>query len=372
MTMPTKIEDIRWGSYNTFEGPWYPGVLKYELPKNPTLEHQVISVITATEGGALDAINRYDSCIDTQGVIQWCNRSPLYFVDQMYTLLDDAALAHVQSVAATREYRFDKASGHFQGRHGVPVSTVDQQASMYFAGASGSKGGWSDEQKYAAKLWVAAAADVWQSPAAREAQIQFTAKRVAMFFLVGALSKDLTREAREVSSPESLAFYAAYLSFAANNPRKASEALQAAVNEMGDKVERFTFPWLLSVLKHLVFDPGISIYPGRYNKIRPVIERLFGVDLPDMAEDIAKFNRTFPDQFLDIGDVQRALIRLGYDLGPKGADGVFGKKSTWALREFELSSGAAQSEADGILDWKTLSLLEQAMKKLGVDGVINA
>jgi peptidoglycan hydrolase-like protein with peptidoglycan-binding domain len=70
--------------------------------------------------------------------------------------------------------------------------------------------------------------------------------------------------------------------------------------------------------------------------------------------------------------VQRALIRLGYDLGPKGADGVFGKKSTWALREFELSSGATQSESDGILDWKTLSLLEQSMKKLGVDGVINA
>jgi hypothetical protein len=361
--MVTKASDIRWGTYNKYEGPWYPGVVKYVPPKNPSLEHQVISVITATEGGALDAINRYDSCIDTQGVIQWCNRASMFFVDSMYSLLDDRSLIPVQAIAGTRGYSFDRTIGHFRGKDG-PVDNSSKQASMYFLGASGLKGTWKEDQKQFAKEWVAAAADVWKNPFAQEAQIMFTASRVSRYFITSPLASSILADAREKATPESLAFYCAYLSFAANNPKKAADSLKAAVDELAPKTKTFTIDWLVEVLRHLTFDPGIAIYPGRYNKIRPVLEMLYGVDLPDFAQELQTYRARFPARFSTEKDIQEYLIMLGYDLGPKGADGIFGPKSKRALRDFEVDHSLL--DADGIPDWRTLALLETALEKHGV------
>ncbi|BCH32647.1 hypothetical protein MesoLjLc_45770 [Mesorhizobium sp. L-8-10] len=40
-------------------------------------------------------------------------------------------------------------------------------------------------------------------------------------------------------------------------------------------------------------------------------------------------------------DVQRALIALGYDLGPTGADGIPGRRTTAAVRQFQADRGLA-------------------------------
>ena len=55
--------------------------------------------------------------------------------------------------------------------------------------------------------------------------------------------------------------------------------------------------------------------------------------------------------------VQRELLRLGYDLGPTGADGVCGALTTTALLSFQCSSGLT---ADGICGPKTWAALQTA------------
>ena len=42
---------------------------------------------------------------------------------------------------------------------------------------------------------------------------------------------------------------------------------------------------------------------------------------------------------MDVRDLQQRLIALGYDLGPAGADGVIGRKTTAAIRQFQSEQG---------------------------------
>ena len=67
-----KEEDIDWGDYKTFEGPFFKGTLRYSLPPIPNEDDRRLRVLTATEGGAYDAINMYDRCVVSVGLIQWC------------------------------------------------------------------------------------------------------------------------------------------------------------------------------------------------------------------------------------------------------------------------------------------------------------
>ena len=69
MTTPN---DIGWGKYSQYEGPYFKGTRKFQLPDNPSEEYKVLAVITKTEGGAYNAINAYDRCIISVGLLQWC------------------------------------------------------------------------------------------------------------------------------------------------------------------------------------------------------------------------------------------------------------------------------------------------------------
>lgn len=65
------LPKIGWGGYADWEGPWYRGSVPYALPtdREPTFIEKVGAVVTATEGGCLDAINMYDRCVLTVGFI---------------------------------------------------------------------------------------------------------------------------------------------------------------------------------------------------------------------------------------------------------------------------------------------------------------
>lgn len=79
-----------------------------------------------------------------------------------------------------------------------------------------------------------------------------------------------------------------------------------------------------------------------------------GGDVPVTHKTIKK-GSTGPDVVL----CQQDLIQLGYDLGPKGADGIFGTKTDAAVRAFQGSVGLP---ADGIVGKKTWSALDEAVK----------
>jgi hypothetical protein len=357
-------QKVRWGAYREYSGPWFRGVIPYKRPKNPMECHNIAAVVTATEGGHLDSINRYDRCIDTQGLTQFCNRYSQRSVDKMYALIDriDPDLIRpVTSIVAQRGYSFK--DGHFHHTMG-PLDSPAKQAQMYFLGCSGKRGEWTDEGKnYAMKL-VAAAAKVWENPLCQKVQLEYTLRNLQSF-VFGKDVQALMKEALAVNSDISMAFRAAHISFAVNNPKKAMEAMRNTMAQT--KALKWTKSWLLSALYHLTFDAGFAIYPHRYNAIRKPLERIYGIDLPDFADEIRDFGKQFPPQFMDPTEIQRALLILGYDLGPKGADGVFGAKSKDALRAFELDAGVPPQAVDGVLDPWTLEALEKSLEEKGLE-----
>jgi hypothetical protein len=97
---------------------------------------------------------------------------------------------------------------------------------------------------------------------------------------------------------------------------------------------------LVIVLKEMTFGPGIAIYPHRYDAIRPVLEREWGLDLPDFAEELREFEAQMPElsMFPTPAHIQQELINQGYDLGPAGADGDIGPKSRAAIKQFEIDN----------------------------------
>jgi hypothetical protein len=360
-----KPEDIKWGSYKEYEGPVYWGVQKHSVPDQPTQNEAVLGVITTTEGGAYDAYNGYDKCICTSGLIQWCDRAPWFLVTKLLGAVateDVALVASVVEFCSERGYTFGKtAQGQWRFWNEKTVETILQQRELYLGGSSGLKGQWTDAQRAHAKAWAAACSNVWQDPRARQVQLQWTAQRLQGFATPAA--RRILEQGHKVDSEVSRAFEAAYLSFAANNPAKASKALANAVDDIG---VRWTEEWLIDVLHHLTFDPGIAIYPHRYDKIRPVLERVYDVDLPDFSGHLSAWaeENHFGGR-LSVHELQRALIVLKYDIGPAGADGVFGERTRMGLRQFEQDVLIPPAFCDGYPDQYTVPRLEVALKKVG-------
>jgi hypothetical protein len=351
------VNDIKWGSYKQWEGPYYLGKCSYSLPQNPTHNDKTLAVITTTEGGRFDAINMYDSCVLSSGLIQWCEAH--YFVSNMlgivadkdYSLLSPLDLALKASQASFRKRKDGKWRFFFNDGRGE-VNTLAKQQSLFLA-CSGEKGLWNDASKQHALFWASCVASVWENKAAQLIQVEHTASRLNIFY---------TKASKEIlfgsSSPQDNngingALRSAYCSFAANLPAVASKNLCMAVSQT--KATPWSKVWAIDILRQLTFGPKIMIYPGRYDKIRPVLEKLYGVDLPDFAQDLAVWNTQMgisetSKHLLDIKEIQKELILRGYDLGPKGADGTYGPKTRQAVKNFQTACGLV---SDGIPGEKT-------------------
>lgn len=360
------LADVRWGKYMGYQGPWHPGRFKYVLPANPTEADRRIAVITATEGGTLDAINRYDKCIDTQGVIQWCNRAPQHSVDKLYALVARKLPAAVDQYNAALDsigYKFDVASGlHVRNRDAALVNTPALQCELYFDRPdNAAHSPWTEAQQHRAKQFVVWSLKFWESPEARAVQVEYTAARLESFFLY-KFSAELFHMVDD--SDIGRAFQAVLLSFAASNPLLTCRSSEAAYREAVGHLQPWSLEWLAHFCYYWVFHANIAIYPGRYAKLVPVIQQLYGVQLPVLAD----LSPSTSSEFASAEEVQAGLIQLGYDLGPAGVDGVFGKKSQRALRRLE-EEYAPQRHADGIPDVETVALLHRVLEARGVSAL---
>lgn len=355
----TTVAEIKWGRYKEYEGPYYLGRCKVVPPLNPTDEERVLMVVTATEGGAFDAVNCYDRMIISVGAIQW-GEAGQYSVSDMLgkvaeknlALLDPLQPALEQSKATFRlnakgRYRF------FLPGYTGEVDTLAEQQKLFLLRSNGSEGSWDEQSKAYAKIWAAAVSSVFQQEAAQKAQADFTTPKLRSYFV--------TRDAQSVlwGSDEALpnegwvgAARAAFISFAANLPAVAAAQLQKAPL-VG--LRKWSPEWVIALLRQLTFGPNITIYPHRYEKIRPVLEAQYGVDLPDFAKDLEAWRAR---QGIDLGakapsfttvlEIQTELLAEGFDLGPAGVDGRLGEKTKDAIRTF------------------------QRLKRLGADGVVGA
>lgn len=86
---------------------------------------------------------------------------------------------------------------------------------------------------------------------------------------------------------------------------------------------------------------------------------LSAVDYTDMAPDVIITGiKTLRrgDSGLSVKDLQEQLIALGYDVGSKGADGVYGSRTAAAVEEFQSKNGLT---ADGIAGKQTMAALRK-------------
>lgn len=363
---------IKWGRYKDYEGPFYCGNQPFVLPPNPSLEQCYLDVITATEGGSYNAINMYDRCGVSVGLIQWCEFGQFSVSALLHDCTDFADMTAADELLEKFNVSLVRVgSDGWRLSHdklGL-IDTISKQRRLFFLHASGAFGSWDDESKSHAKTWAAALATLFEDEQAKRVQTTYTTDRLSHFVLKAARSLWTSAPIPVLQTSWGVAAYAAYLSFAANNPTIASNMLRAYAENNGVKpAER---DWVIGLLKQLTFGPNFSIYPARYNAIRPRLEKHFGVDLPDFEAELRTWQREFyitpsdPDSYrLDTAKaLQIALLALGFDLGPAGADGVFGRKTREAVMAFQMQN---ELEADGIVGPRTRMALQRVLESRGL------
>lgn len=75
------------------------------------------------------------------------------------------------------------------------------------------------------------------------------------------------------------------------------------------------------------------------------------------------------DRGVDVKLCQEDLLKLGYDVGKTGADGIFGKNTEAAVKQFQkehTDKDGKPLKVDGIVGQKTWGALEDAVEKIGI------
>ena len=280
-------------------------------------------------------------------------------LDSVYEKCRDSGVVFKKN--AKGRYRF-----FFEDERGE-VDRNQEQQQLFLLRSNGKKGTWDEPSKQYAKEWAAAISTVWENPTAQRVQLDYTANRLGGFNLPYARSLFSSAPNTDIG----LAFKAAYSSFAANNPTWANRHLQQAIINMTVSTP-WSIDWLIGVLKELTFGPGVTIYPHRYSAIRPVVEEIYGVDLPDFSDELKKWEGDQGHRFFHtVTEVQDVLLQLGFDLGPSDADGKWGNKSTEALLTFEqLDYGEKNvvppEHVDGVLDQWSAKKMEEVTEMKGI------
>lgn len=368
------VSQIKWGKYLSWEGPWFPGTTKVTPSASPSMQEIFFLTLTATEGASWNAINMYDRCIVSVGAIQWCEASQYSVSDMLGMALreDPGQLQRWNEFVKAGGYAFrPKTLGstkfrYFSLESGDEVDTIDEQRRLFLLNSNGKQGTWDEASKEHAKQWAAMLATVFARLPAQLAQRAFTMSR-----LLGFVFQDVKDELFKpggiwpANDQWTFAAQAAYLSFAGNNPTWARKYYQDwrsrawHTDSTKDKA--------IGLIRNLTFGPEVSIYPERYNKIRPVLEKYLHVDLPDFHEELKEW-QNLPELEVDkeviklnsVLGIQKALLALGFDLGPRGADGIWGPKTEAAVEQFQSLRGLT---VDGIVGPRTRAAILRVLEE---------
>jgi len=292
------VKDIGWGSYGGYEGPYYAGnhLSRVFLPAKADTLDKYLQVVAVTEGSNYAAINMYDRMIISVGAIQWgeaiqCSVSNM-LGGVATTVGIDWLLSELRPALDMTGAVFKKNSSD-QWRFfvdGVEVKTLEQQKQL-FLGCSGRTGAWTPEAKERAKTWAACIASIFSDQRAQIVQREFTKKRILSFATEYAYEQ-LFAEQR--NDDWAVAVRAIYISFAANIPATAHTQLKQHVD--GSAYTKWSQDWCISLIKKLTFGPGIGIYPKRYDKLAPIVMKLWNVTIPATADELQTWEVTPIDQ----------------------------------------------------------------------------
>lgn len=307
------------------EGPMFRGSVPFVCPVDAPPLHKLVGVTTSTEGGCFDSANGYDGEAISLGLIQITPRAGLgVFLERVFSQLSEVEMSDLRA---------------WEARYGVDVleeikkGPTNLARSLY--GCSGRKGSWTGACWAQAEGLFKAICPILALPEAQEIQLDYVASKI-LSWVMPATAKLLFQELHETGWLGAL--QGAVVSFSANNPAIADHWFRKHVEESG--APRAEEGYVLAAIDKMTYSPGIQIYPHRKKAILPALERLYGVKIPRDGASV----------LMSPVEAQRILIRLGYDLGPAGADGVFGKKSSFALREYQRMRGL---DPEAGLDAKT-------------------
>ena len=336
----------------SYEGPYFIGSIPYALPSNPDFLDLCTSVVTATEGGHYDAINMYDSCILSVGIIQVCAR-----VGELASMLATCAsydlgtlktaLSQLPVPADFRQNAQGAWQFYFLDGRGF-VTTTQQMQAMFLCGSTGLKGQWTAAQMAQAKQVAATFANIWSSTGLQTGQNAFI-KAGLMNFVMPRAKNTLFSNPDQTSYAGALK--AAYISYSVNLPAVADQHLAVAAADpnwlAANDQQRFEM-----AMYRIVFGSGIAIWPERYQTIQPVLQKLFNVTLPTLQQLSTGVEPVDPtdEALTTVKGIQSFLITRGYDLGPTGADGIWGALTEAAVKKFQSDNSLA---VDGIVDAPT-------------------
>lgn len=368
--MSIATSQVGWARYRDWEGPMFLGTKagKYKLPANPDNLDKILAVTTAIESGNYMATQGYDRGVMSTGLIQFIEAGQYSVSAMLGAVMEELGHGGIGPVVNYYASLNMGISFHkdLRGRYrfhinGNVVDTEYELNTLFRLRSNGRVGTWDDRSREHGKGWVAAIASVWAAPEAQAIQNAYTTDRLFRFCLPYA------RDFINMTPPsaEGEAFKALYISFAVNNPSIANKYLEKANKEARDRgIDYWSEDWLICVAKSLTLGPGISIYPHRYDAARPVLERLYGVKLPDFTDDLKAWRSDSSfERFFTTTEIQEALIKLGFDLGPTGADGKFGPKTRGALLAFERQAGVPSAQQDGMPDKYTAKALQAALSR---------
>src|ERR1700689_4477 len=255
--------------------------MTFVLPPNPSFAAQALEVVTSTESGRFGAVNMYDRCIVSTGLLQFCeagifSTSALLGAIIMASggsVVDVPIFAHQLAACGASFGKNANGLWRFSLSSFGEVDSLAYQQSLFLKNSNGQKGSWDDESKDYAKQWVVTLSTLLEGETAQKVQVDFTLSRLMGFFLPTPLAQVFrTQPGQPPPAPVDeweAALRAAYLSFAANNPSIANQMVeQFFSNAMSLKSKDIC----IGLLQKLTFGPKITIYPARYNAIRPVLE----------------------------------------------------------------------------------------------------
>lgn len=346
------MQDFTWGKYGGYAGWMFRGTAgALDANASSSSGLKVMAVITATEGGRADAFNGYDRAVYSLGYIQLAGAT-----HAASALLSDIVKVcpgeskELLDLLASRGVQLSAGKLLHDGR---PLDSSNMAQLLY--GCDGRDGSWTDASKAQAKQTASAMCNLLALPTPVEVQRKHVLNKL-LTFVMPDVRPQIYPSGLTTSSGWVGAVQAAFLSFSANLPLVAANQYKAALPEMGQALPA-TKEQAIPLLRALTFGPKIAIYPARYNAIRPVIERLYGVDMPDFAEDLASWSEHIPytDSPPTVKEIQDKLIELGYNLGVNGADGVLSPATVKAVRAFQTMN---KLQVDGIVGPKTWACLQ--------------
>lgn len=351
-------QDIGWGSYGGYEGPMYRGKVRFvpDLTNDTPMLFKALAAAAEAEGGHYDAVNMYDKGICSVGLIQVIESGGVMGVtDLLGEVMMSCREAHRELYPVFTLTGYSMSRIDVLGAKGAAVrfvspsgSLVDSDAAartMFFGAANvGRKGSWSPSNKALAKEWAARIASVFQHQDAADVQRTFMARRLRSYIMPSAEIL-FGPDHSEGSIDNWELFRVLYLSFAVNTPSRTAECYAYALTRKRGFLDQFE----AFVRRLLLINP--PFYPDRLLTTIKLLRTVPNFRLTlRVAEAVAEEHKA---SGITVVRTQKALVALGYDIGPSGADGVMGAKTKRALATFAATTTSLPivQDADGLGDW---------------------